>query len=368
VATITKKIGEFGDTSLLGQVRIKPFKPTAMTVRITAEVDEKAARAKILEWADALEKKLRKQRATGAISADLTQMTVNDLLDGYLADTETQALGSFASLVGRLAWWREYCGTTKVLRVEPRMLHAARTKLQTTGRGRSRLQKGRKASTCNRHLAALRSAWSWARASGVIPLDLIVFPQRLFLKEPDGRVRFLSDDELARLQAAAKPDPVMYAAIMVAVGTGLRRGEILRLVWKDIDFAASILTVNVSKNGKKRQVHLTASTVDALKALRQLPVVSTTHVFMQEHGVALNRNPFERRWRAIREAAHLEDFRFHDCRHSCASILAQSGASLWQISEQLGHKSLAMSARYAHLIQGKPTAAHAALEAKLRGT
>jgi site-specific recombinase XerD len=105
--------------------------------------------------------------------------------------------------------------------------------------------------------------------------------------------------------------------------------------------------------------------VEALKALRKGKVVSATHVFL------LGDEPFEKsmletRWKTIRKDAGLQDFRWHDLRHSCASFLAQKGATLLEIGSVLGHKSPSVTQRYSHLVQGALVKGHAKLDAKLR--
>jgi integrase len=187
------------------------------------------------------------------------------------------------------------------------------------------------------------------------------------MKEPRGRVRFLSDDEINNVRKAAEPDPVMYAAILVSLSTGLRQGELLRLTWADVDLTGAKVTVRESKNDEQRAAHLTATAVAAVRALRALPVVSPVHVFVLSDGTQLKKSLLEVRWNKIRTAAKLKDFRWHDLRHSCASILLQSGATLAQVGSVLGHKSPAMSLRYAHLVQGAPVTGHDKLDEKLKG-
>jgi site-specific recombinase XerD len=72
-------------------------------------------------------------------------------------------------------------------------------------------------------------------------------------------------------------------------------------------------------------------------------------------------------WRETRAAAGLRDFHWHDLRHCCASFLAQNGATLLEIGHVLGHRDLATTLRYSHLVQSKPVTGHAGLDAKLWG-
>ena len=188
------------------------------------------------------------------------------------------------------------------------------------------------------------------------------------LSEPDARTRYLSDDELsALLKAAQAHSAVMYAAIMVALGTGVRRGELLRLTWADVDFEASTLTLLVTKTGKPRNVHMSSAAADALKVLKKADVVSTRHVFLYSDGTPFDGERLNREWCEIRKEAKLQDFRWHDLRHTAASYLAQGKSTLLEIMNQLGHKRTQTTAKYAHLIPGAALTGSEALDAKLRG-
>jgi integrase len=365
MATIIRKVSPVtGKVSLLGQLRIKGLSSGAKTIKCPTPESEVHARAALEQWAKDLEKELREQ--AGTVRPDYAQLTLAALIREYLNDDETKQLKSVDGVRGRLAWWiKQYGGMHPRDLINAPTLRAARTLLQKTSAGRSHEKQGRARGTVNRHLAALRSVCSFGQQAGILPTS-IVWPKKLLLKEPRGRVRFLDDAERVRLLAAAKSiDPVIYAVILTAIATGLRRGELLRLAWTDLDFARETLTVNESKNGDRRRVYLPPSVCAALQALKKLPVVHTVSVFVQPSGVPLGRNSLETGWRKIRTAAHLENFHFHDCRHTAASYLAQAGASLVQIGAQLGHRSLNMALRYSHLVEGAATPAHAAIEAKL---
>jgi integrase len=352
MASYRRYRNEDGTTSVAAQVRIKPFKPIAKSFPT-----KPAAK----EWADAKERELREQRKHGADRADLPSLTVKTLVDEFLADSETKALHYSDDLERLCAWWVNDMGATKVADVGVLKLRAARDKLKDGG------SKTRAPSTINRYLSALRSCWNWGRTSGLIPQERS-WPTRLLLTEPKGRTRFLSDSELAKVLAVAKGhSPVMHTAIIVSIACGVRQGELLRLRWADIDLDAGRLTVLVSKNDTARTVYLPSVAVEALKALKKAKVVSATAVFLIDEGAPLNKSGLEWRWREIRTTAGLRDFRWHDLRHSCASFLAQKGATLLEIGSVLGHKSPSVTQRYSHLVQGAPVTGHTELDAKLRG-
>ncbi len=349
MASYQKRKNGDGSTSVLAWVRIKPFKPASK-----AFADQAAAKA----WATSLETELRKQRDHGEARADLTALTVKGLIDEFLADPETKQLKYFTHLERLLAWWANHAGGEKVLGFGTLKLREARDQLRN----------GRAAGTANRYLSALRSAWNWGRAAGLVPQEKS-WPTRLLLTEPRERVRFLNDVELAAvLKEARAASPFMHAAVVVSLGTGLRQGELLRLQWKDIDLDKKTVTVLISKNTRRRTVHLPGPAIDALKALKRDGVVGLKHVFVNNEGEPVDKEWLTYRWNPVRKAAGLSDFRWHDLRHSCASFLAQNGATLVEIGAVLGHSSPSVTAKYSHLVAGKAVTGSAALAEKLRGT
>ena len=348
--TLRRHKSRDGSTTFTALVRVAGFASTAKTFPTKREA---------AEWAESTEELLRAQKKRGAsVRRDVAVLTVGDLLLEFLADPETTGLRTFDDLHRLCCWWIQECGTSKALDLNVLRLREAREKLS----------RERGPATTNRYLSALRSAWNWARASGLVPSDRR-WPERLLLSEPRGRVRFLNDEELtALLDAAAKHSVLMHTAVTVSIATGLRQGELLRLDWSDVDLAKQTLRVRLAKNDTPRQVHLPQSACDALKALQGgANVRSAFGPVFTAKGARLKKSTLEARWSTVREAAGLADFRWHDLRHSCASLLAQNNATLVQIAEQLGHKSLAMTMRYAHMVQGAAIPAHAAMDAKLRG-
>jgi integrase len=230
---------------------------------------------------------------------------------------------------------------------------------------RHALQQGRKPATVNRYLSAMRSAWNWGRAAGLVPQEQ-AWPSRLMLTEPKGRVRFLNDGELAALlKAASEQSPTAHAAILISLGCGIRQGELRRLKWTDLDLDKQRLRVLLSKNGESRSVYMPASAVEALRVLKRAPIVGQT-VIADEEGQPVAKEWIEYRWRLIRDAAGLANFRWHDMRHSCASFLAQNGATLLEIGSVLGHRSPTVTMRYAHLVESAPVTGHTKLDEKLR--
>jgi len=173
------------------------------------------------------------------------------------------------------------------------------------------------------------------------------------LPEDNERRRFLSTTERERLLAACKASGCakLYLLVVMALSTGARRGELLSLRYGDIDLAEASAYVRRGKNGEPRVLPLTPVVVRMIVALGHKPAESLLFASRYEPTRVLR---FDTAWRTALRLACVADFRFHDLRHSCASYLAQSGVSLLEIADVLGHKSLDVTRRYAHLtVTGK---------------
>jgi integrase len=206
-----------------------------------------------------------------------------------------------------------------------------------------RTKRAYSAAAVNRPLATLRHLLTLAREEWEV---LGAVPRVRLEKEPQGRLRWLTKDEAARLLAAcdASKNPLLGAIVRLALSTGMRREEILALTWERVDFARGVLRLEVTKSGRRREIPMDDTAYAALSSVRGS---REGLVFARADG---------RRWGKIRtafesgvEVAKVEDFRFHDLRHTFASWAVQRGASLHELKDLLGHSSLAMVMRYAHL-------------------
>jgi integrase len=199
--------------------------------------------------------------------------------------------------------------------------------------------------TVNRRRAVLSAFFRWCVRQGMIESNPVMNTDRL--KEPNGRVRYLSDEERVALFAACKEVrcPMLYSLVVIATYSGMRRGEILALDWKDVDLNSGAARVLRSKNGEARGATIAGPALEALRAWKEesapIPFIGPRKIFPGAY-------PKDAFRRAVRLAG-IEDLHFHDLRHSACSYLAMMGASNRELMEFLGHKSLAMSARYSHL-------------------
>ena len=170
------------------------------------------------------------------------------------------------------------------------------------------------------------------------------------LKEPRGSVRFLSDEERQRLLAACQvsKNTSLYTIVVLALATGGRQQELLTLCWPDVDLKRGAVTFHHTKNGERRALPLTGHALALMRQHAQVRHLDTALVFPS---TSTKRRRIRDAWEYAIERANIADFRFHDLRHTFASYLAMNGASLLEIAEALGHKSLAMVKRYAHLTE-----------------
>ena len=204
-----------------------------------------------------------------------------------------------------------------------------------------------KPATINREFALLRCVFNVAIRDGKTERNPVT--KLGMLREPSGRVRYLSDNEEKELMKALATDAERQR-VTVLLQTGLRKSEFLGLRWKDVDLRAGMLTIPRSKNGETRHVPLT-STVRAIVGSLPRPLNGTALVFPNSEGKRDLRWP-EKTVPAAVADAQIEDFRFHDLRHTFASRLAMEGVDLLTIKELGGWKTLSMVQRYAHLSPG----------------
>lgn len=274
--------------------------------------------------------------ADALTSVALNTTTLSEVVRQYL----DQYNGRDSSGITRTQWWAERLGDKPMGKIQRQHVKAALDALAKDGKADS---------TLNRYKAALSSVFEWFNDEH----DTKHNPAREVRQrtEDNGRTRALSDDELARLLAAAKASKWdrLHLLISMAVFTGARRSELLGLKWSDVDLKARTAHLSRTKNGTQRVLTLPPALIQELMKFRQ---VGDAYLFPHTSKLHGPFQYFDHHWKACLIEAEVADFRFHDLRHSCASMLAKSGASLLEIAQVLGHKSITMTARYSHLCNG----------------
>ena len=188
------------------------------------------------------------------------------------------------------------------------------------------------------------------------------------MPEPRGRVRFLNDEERTALLNACKlsKSPHLYPIVILALSTGARLGEILSLTWDQVDLTKGRITLHETKNNERRLIPLTGH---ALRVIREWSKVRRIDSALLFPNTRNPKEPIDIRspWYTALKRSEIENFRFHDLRHSAASYLAMNGASLAEIAEVLGHKTLAMVKRYAHLSEAHTHSVVASMNERIFG-
>lgn len=207
--------------------------------------------------------------------------------------------------------------------------------------------------TINRELGLLSSALNYAKREWEWECPNPITGRKL--REPEGRVRWITHAEAQALIRAAervKQAPHLADFIGVALHTGMRRGELLGLEWRRVDLQAGLIHLEAdhTKAGKRRSVPMNAVAREAIMArlrFRAQHAPDSPWVFCDTGGrrIADVKHSFA----TARKAAGIEDFHIHDLRHTCAAWLVSAGVPLTEVRDLLGHSTVIMTERYAHL-------------------
>lgn len=214
-----------------------------------------------------------------------------------------------------------------------------------------------KPSSVNRELAALSKIFRLAIQKKITTDNPLSQVKKLI--ENNARTRFLTADEEARLFDALLLNPTLTAIVTLAIHTGMRKGEILKLEWKDVDFQAGSIHVRETKSGHNRFVPINAT---ARAALEDLPRTKAQRFVFPSDGATGHLVEIKKAWATALRIARIEGFHFHDLRHTAGSRFAATGAHPTTIKELLGHQQLSTTERYMHAADEAKRAAVAALE------
>jgi integrase len=192
-------------------------------------------------------------------------------------------------------------------------------------------------------------AHKWGMYGGENPMDRVEVPRL------DNQItEFLKDDEVARLLSTLEAWPCRVSAAFVkfAMLTGMRRGELFKLTWDDVNFEQSVITLREPKGGKTQTIPVSTPALEVLRGLKGLSEnPGEAYIFPGKEGK--QRTDFKGPWLRIRKAAGLpERFRFHGLRHHFASTLVSAGYDLHVVQKLLTHKDSRTTQRYAHLSPG----------------
>ncbi|MCV6599599.1 MAG: site-specific integrase [Alphaproteobacteria bacterium] len=334
---ITKRTSKSGKVSYRVLVRVKNFPTQSATL---------SSLTKAKTWASKVENEIRDGKYLSQIKAK--EHTVAEMIDRYIENVlpnkpKVQYDWTFYlnEIKGLIGMYTLHEATLSVL-VE------MRDKIAKVKTRKGTLRSG---STVNKFLTALSSAygyavneWEWLEVNPMLRVKK--------MKEAPPRIRFLDDNERKSLLDACKKakNPYLYPAVVVALSTGARKMEILSLKWDDLDLGNNRAILYNTKNGEVRSIPIVYKSEEVMRELYENRT-SDKWIFPSQD----DSKPFDitRSWRKAIKESGITNFRFHDLRHTAASYLLNNGVTLGQLAEILGHKTLQMVKRYAHLCDQK---------------
>ncbi|UJS21293.1 MAG: site-specific integrase [Candidatus Brocadia sp.] len=197
----------------------------------------------------------------------------------------------------------------------------------------------------NKELAMLSKAfnlavkeWEWLKENPVskVPKE----------RENNERDRWLTDDEEKRLFNISHP--WLWDIIIFDLHTGLRQDELLSLQWNRVNLLRRTIIIQETKSGKPRTIPLNQVAFDILTEKSKIRNIKNDLVFSSSVGNKIDRHNLRRAFNIAIEKAGLQNFHFHDLRHTFATRLAQKGIDIYKISKLLGHHDIRMTQRYSH--------------------
>ncbi len=215
----------------------------------------------------------------------------------------------------------------------------------------SRKKDGVQNSTINRDLTYLRQVLRFAREQGMTENDPFVNVRSL--EPPQGRIRYLSEEEQDRLrEACCQRNAWFWPWILIAIGTGLRLGEQLRLMWSDVDLNGKSIYIRRPKTRRGEKLESIPLRRDVEALFLSLPsrrAGERCFCWRDNPDHAPNNNLIHDLFSSTIRAAGVENLHWHDLRHTFASRLVMAGVDLYRVSKLMRHSSISMTERYAHL-------------------
>lgn len=341
MAVIEKRVSRSGEISYRAKIRKRGYPPQNATFVRKTDAQR---------WAKRIESDMDEGRYFP--NAKAKRHTVGELLDAYLTDLKVKNLNRYDDAKPLMEWWKVELGhiilsdfrSDSVLAAQQKLLSRKKQRREADGE-----YKTLSGATVNRYMVVLRRAVNWCIKSlkwiEKNPVDGVDM-----LKESPGRIRYLSEKEIKALLAAcqASQNPHLFRLVIFAISTGARRNEISHMKWADVSEDNTRITLPQTKNGEVRTAYITGTARDILIKMKTEKAEDAVYLFFSPND-PLRPIDFESAWRQVLSVSKIENFHFHDLRHTCASYLAMNGASLLEIAEVLGHKDLQMVRRYAHI-------------------
>lgn len=235
-------------------------------------------------------------------------------------------------------WWSLIIGKRLLTKITTEEIARIQAKVIKKGK--------RSPQTMNRYLAFLKHILNLAVKDGKIQRNPVCSVK--FSPEPQGRLRFLSDEEIGRLKEAMTPED--WVIVQFALETGLRQSEQFKARWEWVDLERGILTIPHSKSGRTRHIPLSEGALSILKSSRSW--IDSPYLFPSPRTTGQPRDGrafMVKVYLPALKKASVEGVTWHTLRHTFASRLVMNGVDLRTAQELMGHSTINMTTRYAHL-------------------
>lgn len=323
MATIDKR----GDLQWRARVRVKGFPVQTKTFLTKADAEK---------WAKVTESEMI--RGVFIPRSESEKTTLGEIITRYRIEILPSKKGAQQDGY-RLKTLAKEFGPYALAAITPAMIAEFRDKRAKVVSGQTVIHE---LGVLTRLFKAAVMDWGIALPGG-IPTAMVRKPKR----EP-GRDRRLSPDEEKALLDALTPkapgmgaqNPWIRPAFELAIETGMRRGEMLRLMWDDVDLKKRTAKLRDTKNGEDRAIPLSTR---AVTVLQELPRSISGRV------IPISENALKLAWQRARKKVGADGLRFHDLRHEAASRFFEKGLEIMEVATITGHRSLSMLKRYTHL-------------------
>lgn len=351
MASIEKRTRLNGVKSYRVKIRLKGYPQQSATFQRLSDAKK---------WAVQTEAAIREGRYFKIIEAK--KHTLAQLIERYINSLLLSKTKKTNDKIRQLKWWQQKLGSYLLADITPALIVQCRDELSQSisvrGSVKSPATVIQYMSVLNHAINTAINEWGWLEDSPLRKVKKITTPR--------GRVRFLEDSEREKLLIACQnsSNNKLYLCVILALATGMRQAELMNLNWQDVNLKQGFIILHYTKNNQRRRVPLTGYALELLCNYYKNQDTKTGLLFPSKKNPtkAINlRQPFAK---ALKIAA-IDDFHWHDLRHTTASYLAMNGASLAEIAEVLGHKTLNMVKRYAHLSDAHVSSVVAAMNEKI---
>lgn len=271
--------------------------------------------------------------------------TLADLIDRYLSILQSTKPKSVKDIVRHLEWWKKRLGKYAVRNITADLIAGCRQELAEGSTYKGTM---RSPSTVNRYLASLSGALTYCvRECGWIHANPCLRVTKL--KESEGRDRVASEEECLKIfqECQKSRNKHLYVIVMLAITTGMRRGEVSALKWEHIDLENEVIFLKNTKNGKPRSIPIPSFVLDLLEEKHSTKVEYSPYVFPAKK--RFGHICIRKAWEEVLKRAGIENLRFHDLRHTFATYAAEEGASNLELGTAMGHRTLQMLQKYTHM-------------------